>query len=109
MQIQVHYQEGLEGTEWMTGFTEGRVKKLKRYLDTSARAHVSVEELNHSYVCKLSIHNKGNDYAFTGEGENYYEMMSNTIEKARRALSEKRRMLKDKINRRYVPLKEIAI
>src|SRR5690606_7916483 len=109
MQIQVHYQEGLNGTEWMTGFTLGRENKLNRYLDPSATAHVSVEEQNHLYGCKLSIRDKGQDFVFKGNGENYDEMMANTNEKARRTLNNRKQKIKDKINRRYVPLKEIAV
>ncbi len=105
MQVQVHYQ-GLDNSPWMEQFISKRVSKLERYVNNSATVMVNLKFENRTYVTSLAIHNLNHDYAFTSEGENLYESFSSAIDKATRSLAEHKRMIKDKINRRYVPLNQ---
>lgn len=105
MQVQVHYQ-GLDSSPWMEQFISKRVSKLERYVNNSATVLVNLKFENRTYVTSLAIHNLNHDYAFTSQGENLYESFSLAIDKATRALAEHKRMIKDKINRRYVPLNQ---
>jgi ribosomal subunit interface protein len=105
MQIQVHYQ-GLDSSEWADDFIKNRVTKLSRYLDQSATIQVNLKLENRKYLSTLVIHNVGNDYAFTSSGDNLYESFALAVDKGGRSLGEHKRMLKDKINRRYIPLKQ---
>ncbi len=104
MQVQVHYQ-GLENSPWMNQFITERIQKLNRYLGTAAAIQINLKFENKRYITSLAIHNKNQDYAFNGEGDNLYGSYSQALDKAIRALGEHKRMLKDKINRRYTPLK----
>lgn len=105
MQIQVHYQ-GLGSSEWTEEFVTNRVTKLSRYLDQSSTIQVNLKFEKRKYVSNLIIHNSGNNYAFSGEGENLYESLALAVDKASRTLTEHKRILKDKINRKYIPLKQ---
>lgn len=107
MQVQVHYQ-GLENSPWMDQFINGRIAKLNRYLSNAAGIQVHLKFENKRYVSSLAIRNMNQDYAFSAEGENLYESFAMAVEKANRALGEHKRMIKDKINRRYSPLKYVA-
>jgi ribosomal subunit interface protein len=107
MQVHVHYQ-GLESSPWMEQFIEKRVDKLERYVNSSATVLVNLKFENRTYVTSLAIHNLNHDYAFSASGENLYESFSVAIDKATRALAEQKRIIKDKINRRYTPLNQIA-
>jgi ribosomal subunit interface protein len=99
MQIQVHYQ-GLSNTPWMDEFISGRVEKLNRYLHAAATIQVHLKMENQKYISTLSIFNRGNNYAFSGQGENLYESFQNAIMKASRVLGEEKRKLKNAIHRR---------
>lgn len=105
MQVQVHYQ-GLDSSPWMEQFITKRVAKLERYVNNSASVLVNLKFENRTYVTSLAIHNMNHDYAFTSNGENLYESFSLAIDKATRSLGEHKRMLKDKINRRYSSLNQ---
>ena len=105
MQVQVHYQ-GLESSPWMEQFIAKRVAKIERYVNPSASVLVNLRFEKNRYVTSLAIHNMNHDYAFSSNGENLYESFSNAIDKASRSLGEQKRMIKDKINRRYTPLNE---
>jgi putative sigma-54 modulation protein len=108
MQVQVHFQ-GLDSTPWMNQFITSRVAKLERYLNPSARIHVHLKFSNRKYITSLSIHNINHDYAYTSDGQNLFESFTLATDKATRALGEHKRMIKDKINRKYQPLKQQAV
>ncbi len=103
MQVQVHYQ-GLVNSPWMEQFISKRVSKLQRYLSKSASILVNIRFENKKFVTSLAIHNTNHDYAFSATGENMYESFSSSIIKATRALAEQKRMIKDKINRKFTSL-----
>lgn len=107
MQIQVHVQ-GSSHSPWMDEFITKRVGKLKRYLNPASSVQVFIKFENQVYSTTLGIHNNNKDYAFSAEGENVYESVASAIDKANRVLSENKRKIKDKINRRYVPLRNFA-
>lgn len=104
MQVQVHYQ-GLDNSPWVNQFINERIQKLNRYLGSASAVQINLKLENKRYLVGLAIHNKNQDYAFNGEGDNLYGAFSLALDKANRALGEHKRMLKDKINRRYAPLK----
>lgn len=105
MQVQIHYQ-GLDNSPWMDQFITRKVSKLNRYLNSAASLQVHLKFVNRKYVTSLAIHNLNHDYAFTADGENLYESFSLATDKATRALGEHKRMIKDKINRKYYSLKQ---
>lgn len=107
MHVQVHYQ-GMENSPWMDEFITSRVSKLERYLGTAASIQVNLKMFKNRYITSLAIHNRGHDYAFTSDGDNLYESFAIAVDKANRALGEQKRKIKDRINRRYVSLKEAA-
>lgn len=100
MQVQVHYQ-GLESSPWMEQFITNRVAKIERYVNNSASVHVNLKFENRTYVTSLAIHNMNHDYAFSSDGVNLYESFSLAINKASRTLGEQKRMMKDKIHRKF--------
>ncbi len=104
MQVQIHYQ-GMDSSQWMDQFISNKVAKLHRYLSNSATIQVNLKFENKNYTTSLSIHNLNHDYAFSADGVNLYESFSNAADKATRSLGEHKRMLKDKINRRFFSLK----
>lgn len=107
MQIQVHVQ-GSNHSPWMDEFITKKVGKLSRYMNTAASVQVHIKLENQQCLTTLSIHNSNKDYAFSADGENVYESVASAIDKANRCLSEEKRKIKDKINRRYVPLRNFA-
>lgn len=107
MNIQVHYQQ-IEQSPWMEEFMFSKAQKLKRYLNGSSSILITVRFENRAYSTTLAIHNLNRDYAFSCEGENLYEAFAGCVDKAARALSEHKKMIKDKINRRYLPVNRAA-
>lgn len=100
MQIQVHY-DGVDSSPWMEQFITNRVSKLNRYLNPAASIQIHVKtQTPFLYVTTLAIHNMNHDYAFSAEGDNLYESFQLATDKAARALSEQKRILKDRIHRR---------
>jgi putative sigma-54 modulation protein len=107
MQVQVHYN-GLDNSPWMNDFITQRVAKLERYLNPSASIQVHLKFENRKYVTSLAIHNISHDYAYSCEGQNLYESFSLATDKAARALAEHKRKIKDKINRKFFSIKQMA-
>lgn len=107
MQVQVHY-EGLESSPWLEQFINNRLSKLERYVTKAARVVVNLRLDNRVYTTGLIIHSHGQDYSFTCDGENLYESFAGAFDKGSRVMSEKKRMLKDKINRKYHSLRDFA-
>lgn len=107
MHVQVHYQ-GLENSPWMDQFISTRVAKLERYLGTAASIQVHMKFFKNQYLTTLAIHDKNQDYAFSSDGDNLYESFAIAVDKASRVLGEHKRKIKDRINRRYIPLKEAS-
>lgn len=109
MQVKVHYQ-GLQNSDWTDGFITSRVHKLDRYLGQASSVQVNVRQVrNNAYVTSLAIHNPYHDYAFTSEGSNLFESFQAAIDKAVRALSEHKRKIKDRINKRYFSMKKEVV
>jgi ribosomal subunit interface protein len=108
MQVQIHYQ-GLDNTPWMDKFISNKVSKLNRYLTQSGTIQVNLKFENRNYVTVLAIHNMHRDYAFSANGENLYESFSSAVDKAARSLREEKRKIKDKISKKYIPLKEAFV
>lgn len=106
MHVQVSYQD-LDNTPWVDQFITSRVSKLERYLVPSASVEVHIKFFKNRYYTTLAIHN-GHHYAFSAEADNLYASFSEAIDKASRSLREHKRKIKDKINRRYISLKEFA-
>lgn len=106
MRVQVHYQN-LEHSPWMDQFVEKRVNKLNKYLSPAANVQVNFRYENRKYVTSLAIHNHY-DYAFSADGENLYEALAAAMDKALRTLGEKKRRLKDKINKKFFSLKSVS-
>ena len=106
MHVQVHYQN-LENSPWMDQFIEKRVGKLNKYLNQASSIQVNLKYENRKYVTSLAIHNH-HDYAFTADGANLYESFSEAVDKAVRALGEKKRRIKDKINKKFFSLKSVS-
>lgn len=104
MHVKVHYQN-LDNSPWMDQFVENRIHKLDKYLSQSSSIQVNLRYENRSYVTSLAIHNYHNDYAFVSEGLNLYEAVAEAIDKASRVLGEKKRKVKDKINKQFYSLK----
>lgn len=107
MQIQVRVL-GSDLTPWMEDFITKRVGKIKRYLKPAASIQVFLKLEKEQCMTTLSIHNSSKDYAFSAEGENVYESVASAVDKANRILSENKRKFKDKINRRFIPLRRVA-
>lgn len=105
MHVQVHYQ-GLDNTPWMDQFITNRVNKLSRYMGQASAVQVNIELFKGRYITSLAIHNPNHDYAFSSEGGNLYESFSLAVEKASRSLGEHKRMIKDRINKRYFSIKK---
>lgn len=108
MHVQVHYQN-LENSPWMDQFIESRVNKLNKYLNQSSSVQVNLKYENRSYVTSLAIHNPNHDYAFAANGVNLFESFSLAIDKAVRALGEQKRIIKDRINKKYYSLKHETV
>lgn len=107
MNVQVHYQ-GLDHTPWMDAFLSSRVQKLRRYFNGTASLLISVRCEGMNFCTTLSIHYLNHYQAFTCEGFNLYESFTGALDKASRTMSEHKRYMKDKINRRYTALKDVA-
>lgn len=107
MHVQVHYQ-GLDNSPWMDQFITNRVAKLERYLGTAASIQVHMKFFKNQYLTTLAIHDRSHDYAFSSDGDNLYESFAIAVDKASRVLGEQKRRIKDRINRRYVSLKQVS-
>jgi ribosomal subunit interface protein len=109
MQIQVFYQN-LKCSSGMEKFILKKVAKLDRYLSRSCQVLVSFRATDeHTFSTSLAIHHTHHDYAFTAEGENLYESFSLAMEKATRTLSEQKRNLRDRINKRFFSVRQEAV
>jgi putative sigma-54 modulation protein len=108
MQIQVHYQ-GLEHTQWMDDFINTKIQKLDRYLSPDAHIQVNVKLGNQQYVTSVVVHSFRHDYSFGGEGENFYESLTDAVEKTARALSEDKKKAKNRIHRKFNIDSELSI
>ena len=105
--VSVHYQS-LENTPWLDQFISSRLGKLEKYLNQAASIQVNLKFENRRYITGLVIHHKNHDHAFSGTGDNLYESFALAVDKASRTLGEEKRILKDKINRKYFSLKQMA-
>jgi ribosome-associated translation inhibitor RaiA len=106
MQIKVHYQ-GFEGSPWMEEFITEKVEKLKTYLSPASTILANIELSKGVYKTNITIHNH-HDYSFTAKGENLFESFTSAKSMALRALKENKRKVKDKINRKYHSLRNLA-
>jgi ribosomal subunit interface protein len=107
MHVQVHYQN-LDNSPWLDQFIESRLEKLSRYLSPSASIQVNLKFEDRKYIASLVIHNLQKDYIFSAQGVNLYEAFSSAMEKSNRTLGDRKRLVKDKINKRFHSLKYTA-
>lgn len=108
MHVQIHYQ-GLESSQWINQFINGKVEKLDRYLTPASKIHVHLKFENRNYVTCIDVHSPNHNYAFRSDGDNLYESFSLAIDKAARSLGEQKRRLKDKIHNKFNSLKNIEL
>lgn len=100
MQVKVHY-EGLDHTPWMDDFITRRVGKLERYLHQASHVLVNVRFQNKQYSTSIAIHNPHHDFAFSSLGLNLFESFTAAVDKASRTLSDHKKKIKERINRRW--------
>lgn len=106
MQVRIHCQ-GFDHSQWMEQLILKKVSKLERYLNSSAKVDVYLKSDGKCFHSTLSVQTRSRGFAFTSVGYNLYESYSLAHDKAVKGLSEHKRMLKDKINRKFVP-KDVA-
>lgn len=107
MQMQVHYH-GLDVSPALDFFMEEKIQKLKRFLDASAPVEIYLrQDTRDQFSISLNTHAFHKDFSFHAKSDNIYESFSQALDKAQRVLGEEKRQLKDKINRRYRPLRSI--
>lgn len=107
MMISVNYHS-LESSPRLEDFITQRLSKLEKYLQPAASIQVNLKFENRRYLTGLVIHHKNHDHAFSGDGENLFESLTQAVDKAARTLGEEKRILKDRINRKYFSLKQMA-
>jgi ribosome-associated translation inhibitor RaiA len=107
MEIKVHYQ-GLDHSLWVEQFMTRKVAKLERFLAPTALTTVHLCLENNIYTTTLSIHSMGRDFYFKADGENLYESFTGAIDKASRALVERKRQVRNRIFRRAYPRDKVA-
>jgi ribosome-associated translation inhibitor RaiA len=106
MQVKVHYQ-GLESSPWMEEFIAEKIEKLKTYLTPASTILANIELAKGVYTTTITIHNH-HDYSFTAKGDNLFESFTSAKKMALRVLKENKRIAKDKINRKYYSLRDLA-
>ncbi len=105
MQVQVHYQ-GLESSPWLDQFITRRVEKLERFLSPHSDVVIHLRLEGVLYHTTLEVQNTKRRLAYTTNAETLYEAFSETVDKAQRDLGERKRKLKDRINRNFFSLKK---
>ncbi|HLW56260.1 MAG TPA: HPF/RaiA family ribosome-associated protein [Bacteriovoracaceae bacterium] len=109
MQMQVYYQ-GIDVSPALDQFMAEKLKKLKRFLDASAPVGIYLrQDAKEIFSLSLNVHAFHKDFSFHAKSANVYEGFAQALDKAQRVLAEEKRQLKDKINRRFRPLKDMDI
>lgn len=109
MQMQVYYQ-GFDVSPALDQFMGEKLQKLKRFLEASAPVAVYLRQDGKDlFSISLNAHAFHKDFSFHARSANVYEGFSQALDKAQRVLGEEKRQIKDKINRRYRPLKDVEI
>lgn len=107
MQMQVYYQ-GFDVSPALDQFMDDKLQKLKRFLEASSPVAIFLRQDGKDlFSVSLNAHAFHKDFSFHGKSDNVYEGFSLALERAQRVLGEEKRQLKDKINRKYKPLKEM--
>ena len=83
------------------------MSKLRTYLTPASTIHAKIGFLKGVYTTNITIHNH-HDYSFTARGDNLYESFMEAKLMALRALKENKRKIKDRINRKYHSLRDLA-
>lgn len=107
MNVTVKYQD-LPNSKWMNKFVSKGLRKLDPLLSDSSDVNLWIKPQKNSFETTLYIHDKRKDYSFHATGVNMTDSISDALHKAKRTLSERKRMIKDHINKRYRPLKEVV-
>lgn len=107
MQMQVYYQ-GIDVSPALDNFMAEKIQKLKRFLQASAPVAIYLrQDAKDQFSISLNAHAFQKDFSFHAKSANVYEGFSLALDKAQRVLGEEKRQLKDKINRRFKPLKNV--
>lgn len=101
MRIQIEYK-GLETSPWMEQFIARKCGKLERYLSPSGR--VMVVLIKDSQVCSvcIGVTNPGRSFTSNSQGADIHEAFLLALEHVSRELSEHRRLMRERIHRKYV-------
>ena len=109
MQMQVYYQ-GMDVSSALDDFMMEKLEKIKRFLAVSNPVQVYLRQDSRDiFSVSLNVHAFYKDFSFHSKGANVYEVFASALEKAQRVLGEEKRQLKDKINRKYQPLKNAEV
>lgn len=109
MQMQVYYQ-GIDVSPALDQHMSEKLEKLKRFLDASAPVGIYLrQDAKDLFSISLNVHAFHKDFSFHAKSLNVYDGFAQALDKAQRVLSEEKRQLKDKINRRFRPLKDIEL
>lgn len=100
MRVQIQYK-GLETSPWMEQFITRKCGKLERYLAPTGR--VVVVLVKHTEFCSacIGVTNPGRSFTSTSQGADLHEAFLLALEHVARELSEHRRLIKERINRKY--------
>jgi ribosomal subunit interface protein len=101
--------EGLDHSKWMDQYISRKIARLYRYLTPSAKIQISIQEAT-EVLCRttITIHNPNHNYVFSCDGENIHESFAGAMEKASRALADKRRRFKNRNFRRISQTREMT-
>lgn len=109
MQMQVYYQ-GIDASPALDQFMSEKVEKLKRFLAASAPVQIYLrQDAKEQFSVSLVAHAFHKDFSFHAKNGNIYQSFSDALDKAQRVLGEEKRQLKDKINRKFKPLRNIEV
>lgn len=109
MQMQVYYQ-GMDVSPALDDFMMEKLGKIKRFLAVSSPVQVYIKQDSKDiFSVSLVAHAFHKDFSFHAKGVNIYEVFANALDKAQRVLGEEKRQLKDKINRKFRPLKNAEL
>lgn len=107
MQVHVHYQ-GFAHSQWMDQLIVKKVSKLERFLSSHAQIDVFLNSDEKAYSTTLIVHNKKQHYSFSSDGLDLFESFTSASEMATKELSEEKRKLKDRIQRKFSSRDQVA-
>ncbi len=109
MQLQVYYQ-GIDVSPALDHYMSEKINKLKRFLSASSPVQIFLrQDAKEIFSISMVVHAFNKDFSFQSKNENIYQAFSEALDKAQRVLGEEKRQLKDKINKKFIPLRNIEI